>query len=245
MKKLITILFVGIFFWPVSVQAFSAAINAASGVSAAAASECTGYVVCQNWEGVGEDNSESWTVVSGGINEDYTTAPSPLRGSQSVSVIYSGAIAYYDSPAFTNADEVWGHTLFNTSDNLTDFGSDIIRVYNSVGTKVMGVSIGTDNKLIISNGTLNSSAGATVLSQSTTYRIWFYYKKGTGSNGISTLWLDLASNGTSRPGSSEATKTNGNATTQADHAGLVNGNNELFVADQYYIKLSEFTTVLE
>ena len=52
---------------------------------ACADSSCTGFEVCQNFEGTGYDNSESWTTWNGTPAEDDTTA-TLLRGSQQMAL---------------------------------------------------------------------------------------------------------------------------------------------------------------
>ena len=79
------------------------------------APECDSYAhFCQNAEGSGYDNSETWTEAGAtSPNEDYSGA-NVLRGSQSIEMQDTGSDARITSPAFS-ATSFYGHFMMRNS----------------------------------------------------------------------------------------------------------------------------------
>ena len=97
--------------WAGVAPAFSPAINAVLGMRAAAVNECTGALVCQNFEGAGYDNydnGESWTTTDS-PNPDYTTTV--LRGLWfAIAVGFAFAIATHGRPK-SSTNSMWSTLL--------------------------------------------------------------------------------------------------------------------------------------
>ncbi len=194
----------------------------------------TTYLVDQNFEGTGYDNSESWTE-SGSVDEDYTTTV--LRGSNSCYV--SGA----DSSAnhiITDTSEIWLHILVRFTALPTGDPATIIRLKgNEQSTEVARVYIRTDGTAELKHGS-SISYGTTVYAINTTYHFWLHWKKSTGSDGEAELYIGTT---TTRPTTAECTRTAGTGTYDVDnlalhaYAGMTN------IFDQVLVDDAEFTTV--
>lgn len=133
--------------------------------------EGTGYVVA------------GW-VEGGTANEDYTTSPAPLDGSQSLSVQNSGFDTSFTYLVMPSSSEGWarwrmrvpsgfpdGLTIFSFSDNLSALN---VRVSKNTGLQITSTGGG--------------SAGPTSdeILADTTYYCWAHFKAGTG-NGEMTI----------------------------------------------------------
>lgn len=188
---------------------------AGSVTASCADTSCSGFLVCQNFEGTGYDNSETWAESCGSgatCDEDYTS--SPLRGSQSYKFTTgtSGSSVYVN---FTEQDEVYFHIKFSI-DN--DSGSDLIQIgAGATSLFLIGYSSGT-NKLVYNSATLSS----VTISTGTVYHLWGYYKKGTGSDEINRAWLSTT---TTKPGLVDYEIINGTSTGQASRISLKDSGN--------------------
>jgi hypothetical protein len=203
----------------------------------AAASECDGKLICQNFEGAGYDNSESWTG-AGNYDADYTTTV--LRGSQSLALWLSGNET---SPTFTASDTVYFHFRVRFKDDTTPPAENVLfRVRNS--TTILGkMALQTDGTYTCRQGTGTTVAGSTSPSANTDYHVWGQYSKSTGSNGIMKIYIGTDLN---KPASADCSCTNGSETSQADNIYFVYSNtdaNNVMVIDQILVKATEFTTV--
>lgn len=162
--------------------------------------ECEGYIVCQNFEGTGYDNSETWVEDTDGActgcvtNEDYAT--SPLRGSQSL-LINDGTVASWTVTDFSARDSAYVFFMFKLTEAPSD-DADVMTLlsdYDSYAPKFgAGVLITSGRKLKIFHYNYGTSLtasdnGDTVLELNTKYYIWFYAAKGTGSNGVA--WVKI------------------------------------------------------
>jgi hypothetical protein len=182
--------------------------------------ECTGRIVCQNFEAVGYDNGETWS--DSGANPNYTV--NALRGSQSCLLASSGNWA---RPEFASQSEVWGFFRFSSSDVSTD--CDIFRLRQSTTNRLV-ISVNNSN-IILTHGSA-SDTGATTLSVDTTYFVWFHYKKGTGADGEGNLWISTS---VTKPGSEECTITNGSSTTDVTRSYIYIDSSPDVIYDQVLI----------
>ena len=174
------------------------------------ANECDSTLVCQNFEGTGYDNSESWTEACTGAvcDEDYATSPAPLRGSQSLLLDPdTGASSTYVS--FTAQDEVSGHFMLRLQG---DVGTTLMYLRDGSATTMFYMGYNSANNKYIANG---ATLGATSFTAPETHYVWFYYKKGTGADEINKWWYS-----TSRTfpgdGSEDISISNGANTEQAN-----------------------------
>jgi hypothetical protein len=227
------------------------------GTSAAACTDanpvgnCTGFLICQNFETTcetpeacttcNEDNSESWVKTIGGdgtITVDYGTA---LRGSQSLQVTAAGSVSSLITETFSAQDTIYGFFRLQVADGRPSSTSQVLGLsYNSTG--IGGVSITTAGKLRVYHGTANAESTTTLDDgASGTLYVWFYWTKGTGDNG--TMGIEV---NTSRTfGAWEAEGTTGTAT---DQVNTVRGTDRYIggvVLDQILIKTTAIGTVCE
>jgi hypothetical protein len=197
--------------------------------------DCGDFIICQNFEGTGYDNSEAWTE-SGTVDEDYTTTI--LRGSQSCQITTTGYITHAD--AFTEQSTLYMHWLYRKAANP---GSEatLFTIKDSGGYAAFG-HLQTDGtvKLTVGNGT---AAYTSELSNDTTYHIWVAYTAGTIGNGSVSLY---AGTDTTRPASPLATANNtgggavGGAVSFRVYTGGVTG-----IVDQILVSGISFTEVCE
>ena len=187
----------------------------AVGVGASGGGGCTetcgDYLICQNFEGTGYDNSESWSQLDGGadctINPDYTTVNLRSSGSQSFAItITSSTICRVTSPTFSDASTLYGHFMFQLPD-LSVAGSTIILLN---GTTTLGsIETKTDGKLRVYQGSVYNDSSSSVISVDTPYHIWFKYvaeDPDTALNGQMLVWVGTT---TTRPASPTNTITTG------------------------------------
>ncbi len=183
--------------------------------NASTTNPCSGYLVCQGFEGTGYDNSETWTEYIPGssvVNEDYTTTA--LVGSQSL-YLYNGSS--WDSTraytSFTPSGNAYAYAQvrFKTIANSLYF-----MILEASSTDVAGVQYVNSSTVRLDCGTSNNSDSYSI-STDTTYHVWLEYQKGTGSNAICRLYLSTTS---SKPGTATITITAGSGTGDADGINL-------------------------
>lgn len=202
-------------------------------VSGGCTEDCGDFIICQNFEGTGYDNSEAWTE-NGTVNEDYTTTI--LRGSQSCQITTTG----YISPTnrFTGQSTLYMHWLYRKASNP---GSEatLFTISDSGGYVVFG-KLQTDGtiKLTVGNGT---AAYTSELSNDTTYHIWVAYTAGSAGNGSVSLY---AGTGLTRPASPLATANNAAAVGDAVQIRIYTGGVTATV-DQILVDGSSFSEVCE
>lgn len=202
-------------------------------VSGDCTENCGDYLICQNFEGTGYDNSEAWTE-SGTVDEDYTTTI--LRGSQSCQITTTGYISPTDR--FTGQSTLYMHWLYRKASNP---GSEarLFTITSSMGYVAQG-HLQTDGtiKLNVGNGT---DVYTSELSNDTTYHIWVAYTAGTIGNGSVSLY---AGTGLTRPASPLATANNAAAVGDAEIFRIYTGGVTATV-DQILVDGSSFSEVCE
>jgi len=145
--------------------------------SSSSTSECDGKIVCQNFEGVGYDNGETWIETSY-TDEDFTDTI--LRGAESMASGNQSGTGGGSVYTVVSGSEMWGHFLYRQDTNVaagdyffsireSDGSTNVFRIYQN------------------SNGTLAMRLGSSFVSYTTdavsadmTYHIWWHYKEGTG-----------------------------------------------------------------
>ncbi len=166
-----------------------------------------GYLVNQNFEGTGYDNSETWTETAVGgsvVNEDFTDVV--LAGSQSLRVYAAGQwdatgtktsfAAQSEVWAFFEIQMVWESTVWVLA-HLQNSDSDMAYLYRKTAT-VMEIVCGGAT----AEATFSTSSGIP-------YFCWLHYTKGTGANALLDVYLATTS---TRPGSPTASITTGTST---------------------------------
>lgn len=170
--------------------------------------ECSGTLVCQNFEGTGYDNSESWTesCVGATCDADYATSPAPLRGTHSL-LMDAGAGNGTTYIAFTASDEISGHMMLSVG---ADTGGTILSIRNAT-TDLYNIGYNSVGNKYMANA---ATVGATAFTVPVTHYVWFYYKKGTGADEINRFWFSTTR--TFPGGTPDIEITNGANTQQAD-----------------------------
>ena len=204
-------------------------------VSGGCTENCADYLICQNFEGTGYDNSEAWTE-NGTVDEDYTTTI--LRGSQSCQITTTGYISPTD--AFTGQSTLYMHWLYRKASN-PDSEARLFAIRSSAGYMAYG-HLQPDGtiKLTVGNGT---PAYTSELSNDTTYHIWVVYTAGTAGNGSVSLY---AGTGLTRPASPLATANNTGGTSVGDAIVVVfDSGGVTTTVDQILVDGSSFSEVCE
>ena len=204
--------------------------------------ECAGKLVCQNFEGTGYDNRETWTELGTTLDEDYTATV--LRGSQSLYMTDpAGGTSPNVTVSHTAADPVWGHMLYRTSDGTPAANHVIVKEMDAAVADVCLIQNRTTGVLRVYCGTAFANTVTTV-ADNTTYNVWWYYDSGTGAN--AECRVGISTDGT-RPssGNGYAVTTTGTSTTSAAQVQLrLSGDDSAtFLRDQVYVDDASFTTV--
>lgn len=246
MKKKLLVIFL-LMLWAVpscfaeSLQEKVAAVVKARNVTV---NPCANLLICQNFEGTGYDNSESWseTIGTGGIVDEDDTTATVLRGSQQLK-IYGGNAGQnsFTYASFAGQDTVYGHFMYKPTDATPSGTTDVFLIEDSGGTALLKLTLGTDGKFVLYHGTKTCN-GNTALSDGTAYHLWVKYTKGTGGNGVADFYVGTDTN---RPASKDCTSsiTAGTATAQAARVKLRASLQNTWYFDQVIVDETEFTTV--
>lgn len=213
------------------------------------------FVVCQNFEGTGYDNGETWIEGTDGAGSGYIIDPnyvtSPLRGVQSLHM-KDGTVPTYDANNFSAHSSVYGSLIFKLLDPPDSLDkNDVTSVFSDVSG---GSPLGLGAILLNSNRTLEIThanystmafrnvTGSTVLSLNTIYYIWFYWAKGTGSNGQ--MWLKISTTPV-EPAEKEAEISDGYGIADVVYAQIstFHGAAYEYVVDQMLVKTSAIGNV--
>lgn len=205
------------------------------------------YLINQNFEGTGYDNSESWTETAGSPDEDYTGVV--LRGSQSLRLDNSGSTTpvtncpYLDTTATGGEDWIFFRVQFpgdlpnanvsfmqGNAGQIGDAGSLWGVWYR---TSITGFRF-TDGNSNIDSGTITAG---------TTYYIWIRYVQGSGTNAELQVWIDTDN---TRPASALGELTNGPKTrdTRWTSIGMTASAQDMII-DQFIMDDAEITNVSE
>jgi hypothetical protein len=151
--------------------------------AACADSSCTGFLVCQNFEGAGYDNSESWEEDAGDgtVDEDDATA-TVLRGSQQLKLAGSGASSS-TKKTFTAAGDLWVHFRYKPTDSTPATSHNILVFRDGSDNDVGSIDIRTNGTMRFYHGTKYVSTMVAIFADGTKIHFWVHYAKGTGSNG--------------------------------------------------------------
>jgi hypothetical protein len=198
-------------FFPVNCWSFGVGqLGSIGGVVAGGSNPCSGYLFCQNYEGTGYDNGETWTAGgTGTINPDYTTTV--LEGSQSL-LFDATAQAPILSHIFSSTQsEIWGYFLFRPT-ALPNTTKNTITIKDYLGNNSYTIEFRTTGGWLVRiNGSGATAETTTKMTTGTTYHCWYHVKNGSG-NAVATF--GFSTDGT-EPTSGDAfnSKTNG---TEAD-----------------------------
>jgi hypothetical protein len=148
-----------------------------------AASDGPSYLISQNFEGAGYDNSETWTE-SGAANEDYTGTV--LAGSQSLRINTSASIITTRS-TFSANSPVELYFLFRPASAIPGATTRIVRIEGDGAVpECADISINSTGTLWVRHGNAGSASSVSAMSADTTYHVWIRFTKHNGATGTVT-----------------------------------------------------------
>lgn len=205
-------------------------------VTTAAAS--VSYLINQNFEGTGYDNSETW-VDAGTPDENYTTTA--LRGSQSFYAASGANNAVFTLPA--SKGELWAHVIYRVTGTFNTDSVHIIQFQDSSNNQLalVGIQDTSYNVRFWQSGNSGTNLDTTI-SANTTYHLWVRVVKGATST--VEVWNGTT---TTRPTSASPSYGTSTGTWNVDVAkirigqGLTSG--AAVIIDQVIIDDESFTTV--
>lgn len=192
------------------------------------------YFFSERFDGAGYQ--KVWTEGGSGTkDEDYATAPAPLEGTQSLRI--AGAAQNPTTVTVFSADkgELWAFFKIN----ITAYPSasrTIFTFRDSVAGIAGSATLGTTGTLTARNGSINSTASVSVMALSTTYNIWYHWKKGTGANGIAQAGFDTGTTEITS-GNQFASTSSGNSTLDAHdlQMGFISNTTGDYIIDQVLV----------
>jgi hypothetical protein len=217
---------------------------------------CTGFLVCQNFEGTGTsgeivagyDNTETWTeyVPDGTVDQDDTTA-TILRGDNQLKMVGTTNVPNTYT-TITESGTIYFHFLFLAPDATPVSNTNIFSLRNGT-TQVAYVVLTTTGRLYISDGTATATTAdvpSGKMSNATKYHVWGSYSKSTGgNNGVYTI--EFTPETTYAPtGTGNAYATTGAAGVKTDDINriyIVKNQAETHYYDQVLVKTSAIGTV--
>ena len=134
---------------------------------------CPEYLLCQNFEGTGYDNGESWATGGSGtytIDPDNTTAPI-LKGSQQVRINAGSSFGVLSSPTFAQTAIVYFRSKVRFS-LLPVADSNIFWLRTAGDANVITVGLKSDGKLFLTVKDVAQVATNDSVSADTIYYIW-------------------------------------------------------------------------
>jgi hypothetical protein len=176
------------------------------------------YLVKQDYEGTGYDNSETWTEAGTGTkDEDYATSPAPLVGSQSLRLALSSQNGTTQCNLSTSAGTCDAYFVVHFV-SLPANGKIWFRLRNSSNTMICYVMMNTSNRITVGSGT-GTAITTNSISAGTTYHFWVSYSKDAdGGSASGTASVAFSTDGV-RPlsGNAYAATAVGSQTTDVHH----------------------------
>ena len=155
---------------------------------ASGGAECDGLLVCQNAEGTGYDNSESWSE-TGTVDEGNTS--NALRGTQDVAVDGSSTESYTVCPSFAASNTVWVH--FRLRYDANPASNTTVLLIGDADDWDGRVYMDTSGDLYLYHGGVTGSA--VTLNTATAYHVWIMYT-ATDSGAATDMELYLSTDTT-------------------------------------------------
>ena len=200
-----------------------------SGFSTGGTAATPAYLVSEDFEGAGYENS--WTESGGGtIDEDYTTTV--LVGSQSLGIVNaSGQTTNYAYTNYTAQDNTYVYLRFRT--NTLSVQREIVNILDSSNNSLCLVQAISTNDIRATTGG-GSVATVGMITNNVEYHFWVRYSKGTGSNGVCSV--GFSTDGTEpTSGDNFVSKTNSTSTAQGSRlflGGYANSTSILRIYDK-------------
>lgn len=146
-------------------------------------------LICQNYEGLGYDNSESWTesLGTGGVVDEDDTTATVLRGSQQLKVLFGTSGSVYSRISFASQSDVWVFFRFKFTGTVGSSTTIIKFTTTSGGGAQFYVGMDTTRHPRIAHGSTIATSTAQMTAD-TIYYVWAHYIVGTGTNGQAELY---------------------------------------------------------
>lgn len=213
--------------------------------AACADESCSGFIACQNYEGTGFDNSESYSeyLAGGGASIDEDSTTSPLRGSQSLRM-YAGTTGN-----FAWLYRIFGATItsgslhfrFRADDATPPVVQSMLAAFRTTGgNDDIGIAISNTGHLIGIHGTTVTTGSATI-SDATAYHVWADFANGAGSG---TLRVYVSTT-VEKPATADITITTGTNNTALERFGFWSQATMTLDYDQLLIHADEIGDVCE
>ncbi len=177
--------------------------------------ECDGFLVCQNFEGVGYDNSEVWveSVEEGETStryadEDYSI--SPLLGGQSLELRSDSYQKVSVSTVLTSASQtISAKVMFRLDSGDPANHVDFVILKDSSDNTLAVVNINSSSLFRVTQTGGTTGYGTVPITQSTVYYLWIDHIASTGTDGTTEIFV---STNDTKPGTATLTSSNGTAT---------------------------------
>jgi hypothetical protein len=153
-------------------------------ISEAEADPCAGYLVCQNFEGPGYDNDETWVEYPSGntVNADYTQTA--LVGSQSLEITNTNGIDGFTVISFPPTNPLYIFLAIRPSTTTYNWFVN----FNDSPAQQWDLGVEDATHMQYWNTSEADNFAYSLSTTDTTY-IWIEYHKGTGSDGRFYVWL--------------------------------------------------------
>jgi uncharacterized membrane protein len=181
----------------------------------------TPYLVKQNFEPTGYDNSEAWGT-SGAVDPDAAAIDGSTQSMRMNST--EEQMRAWKSITASTAVSVFSMVRFTT---LPPVNGRIIELWNTGYTQEVGISY-SGTGLRADTGSVGA-AGAFTVTTGVTYYVWIEAQKGTGSNGVVRVFISLTS---TKPGSPDINITTGDSTADMEFVTL--GHSAAITSDVSY-----------
>lgn len=196
------------------------------------------YLLEETFDATGYDVA-GWTESNTSeTKEDWTTAPAPLDGTQSLYFDVT-ATRSIDAPAWAGTDTVWVSFLWHDDEAaLPGAARPFCALKDSVGgATVASLTLEINGDITVACGSATSRSTDS-LTRNTTYRIWMSYTKGSGSNGQASVYWSTTIAGPK--GSSKASVTTGTSTAQSVSVRFVGYTDLEWHLDDLQVAATEF-----
>lgn len=212
MRTLFAILFAAL---PVLAQLPSApSLLDPAGLPEQPASSGVTYLFQETFDATGFDIA-GWTEsFPSETKEDWTTAPAPLEGAQSLYFDVT-ATRSIDTTNFTaSATTLWLSFLWHNNEGTLPAAirTPVTFKHAIGGTTLATMQLETDGDVTVLNGTA-SNRSTDSLATNLTYRVWFQYAPGTGANGTAAIYWTTNLSGSK--GSAKCSVSSGTSQTNA------------------------------
>jgi hypothetical protein len=171
----------------------------------------------------------------------FNYSASPISGTYSLRQVEGAYLVFF--PPRIEEDEI--HFKFRFKPELLpDPSSVFFEVLDATVTQMLALTLMLNGTVKVTGGGIDVSTVST-MSAGTTYYVWGYYKKGSGSNGEARVWFNTTDSRPANGSNNSAGATNGTQT--ATGTGMVltcaaaANNNPANVFDEFRAKTVDFT----